>query len=215
MERTGLATLWLILGDIEQAEAGLRDSLAVHQELGNTPYEAVVHANLGQLYLTSHRADEARAPLEEALRIHRKVGNPKGIAVALVNLCDLHCELADPEPAGTWIVEALAIAEKLDSTPVLGAALAVAARLYALQGRLDEADRTAERAEEALRSAATRIELAHLLVTRAEMAAASDRPEAARAALEEASSLADEMALGPDTHLRRRIGAVGQVPTSR
>ena len=137
------------MGSVEAALAAQPASeRAVTEEL-----RAVVLLNLGTAELLASRLNDARRDLERSLKLARQIGRPY-----LEVSCLGHLTVAGP---GTGLSvsaalersrEAVRVAEAhgWDQDPIAAPALAAGAGMLAWQGRLDEAERSLERAACAL-----------------------------------------------------------------
>jgi class 3 adenylate cyclase/tetratricopeptide (TPR) repeat protein len=131
--------------DTAAALASLELALALTPEGHAERPEAL--AKFGEAALQAGRFSEASEALEEAIASFRAQGEVAAAARALGTLALVFGLLGDPRQ-WTLPVDALALLEPLGPSPELVAALTEVVRADALQGRLDDAVRVADRAFE-------------------------------------------------------------------
>jgi tetratricopeptide (TPR) repeat protein len=175
-----LAANWSDLGQLDQAEAGLRQSLADAERLELQHIRSWALLNLGSLLTAAGRLDEARRAVTAALEFGRKQGDQRLEGAALLYLSTvafLDGDLRDAEHRARMASEILA-------TPLQPAALAALARAVLAAGRVKEALQHARVANELL-SAIGHVEDYESLVRLVlpEALAAAGEVEPARAAL--------------------------------
>jgi class 3 adenylate cyclase/tetratricopeptide (TPR) repeat protein len=129
--------------DTAAALANLGRALALTPEGHAERPEAL--ARFGEAALQAGRFPEASEALEEAIASFRAQGEVAAAARALGTLALVFGLLGDPRQ-WTLPVEALALLEPLGPSPELVAALTEVVRVDALQGRLEDAVRVADRA---------------------------------------------------------------------
>ncbi|HSZ81991.1 MAG TPA: AAA family ATPase, partial [Polyangia bacterium] len=175
-----LAATWADLGQLDQAETVLRQSLADAERLELTYVRVWTLLNLGALLTSSGRLDEARRAMTTALEFGRKQGDQRLEGAALLYLSTiafLSGELRDSEHRARMASEILA-------TPLQPAALAALARAVLAAGRVKEAVQHARMANELLARIGHVEDYESLVrLILAEALAAAGEVEPARAAL--------------------------------
>jgi tetratricopeptide (TPR) repeat protein len=175
-----LAATWADMGQLDEAEAGLRQALADAERLELQHIRVWALLNLGALLTSSGRLDEARRAMTTALEFGRKQGDQRLEGAALLYLSTiayLGGELRESEHRARMATEIL-------PTPLQPAALAALARAVLAAGRVKEALQHARMANELLATIGHVEDYESLvrLVLPEALAAAGD-VEAARAAL--------------------------------
>ena len=187
----------------------LETALAKARAARSRRHEGVVLGNLGALHREQGRPAEAREHYEAALAIHREVGNRRSEGIVLGNLGDLLLAQGETEAAETRLTEAVAVGD--ETWPVAaGAFRGSLALIRARQGAVDEARALLTRGEQQLRSLHA-LELGKLLCKRGEVERLAGDLDAARAALDEAASIAARIEAGPDSELGRAVPALSDV----
>jgi tetratricopeptide (TPR) repeat protein len=175
-----LAATWADLGQLDQAEAVLRQGLADAERLELTYVRVWALLNLGGLLTSSGRLDEARRATTTALEFGRKQGDQRLEGAALLYLSTiafLGGELRDSEHRARMASEILA-------APLQPAALAALARSVLAEGRVKEAVGHARMANELLARIGHVEDYESLVrLVLAEALAAAGEVEPARAAL--------------------------------
>jgi tetratricopeptide (TPR) repeat protein len=183
--RANLASVWADIGQIERAEALLRQSLAEAQKIELHYVTALVLVNLSPVLVYAGRLGEARRLAMQALNFGRKQGDQRWEGAAhlyLSTITFLAGEHQGSEQRARRAVE-------LVPSPLRPSALAALARAVLAQGRPDEALEHARRAHEML-DAVGHVEEYESLVrlVLAEALAASGDQAGARTALAAAAS---------------------------
>ena len=175
-----LAGAWADLGQLDEAEAGLRQALADAERLELAHIRALALLNLGSLLSATGRLDEARRAVTSALEFGRKQGDQRLEGAALLYLSTvafLGGELRDSEHRARMASEIL-------PTPLQPAALAAIARAVLGAGRVKEALQHARMANELLATIGHVEDYESLVrLVLAEALAAAGEVEPARAAL--------------------------------
>jgi predicted ATPase/DNA-binding response OmpR family regulator len=83
------ANLARMMGEHERAKELNLAALAIHQQTGNTRFEAMVKANLARSSLAEGDLPQARAYLDDAVRQHRSSEDPLNLGRALLTLAEL------------------------------------------------------------------------------------------------------------------------------
>jgi eukaryotic-like serine/threonine-protein kinase len=175
-----LAATWADLGQLDEAEAGLRQALGDAERLEIAHLRVWALLNLGSVLTASGRLDEARRALATALEFGRKQGDQRLEGAALLYMSTvayLGGELRDSEHRARMATEIL-------PTPLQPAALAALSRAVLAQGRVDEALQHARKANELLASIGNVEDYESLVrLVLPEALAAAGETEAAQAAL--------------------------------
>ena len=141
-----LAATWADLGQLDEAESGLRQCLADAERLELLHIRVWALLNLGNVLTASGRLDEARRAATAALEFGRKQGDQRLEGAALLYLSTiafLGGELRDSEHRARLATEIL-------PTPLQPAGLAALARAELAAGRVEEALQHARLANERL-----------------------------------------------------------------
>jgi tetratricopeptide (TPR) repeat protein len=141
-----LAATWADLGQLDEAESGLRQCLADAERLELLHIRVWALLNLGNVLTASGRLDEARRAATAALEFGRKQGDQRLEGAALLYLSTiafLGGELRDSEHRARLATEIL-------PTPLQPAGLAALARAVLAAGRVEEALQHARLANERL-----------------------------------------------------------------
>ncbi len=104
------------LGDHQQAETLLEQSLALSKELGDTQRSAYCLRNLGWMAHVKGNFTRARSLYEESLGLFRVLDDKQGIVLALMNLGYLAQNQGDYESAYLLFLEAVAKSRELGNT---------------------------------------------------------------------------------------------------
>ena len=106
------------LGQARQAEAKVREALAIHREIGNRAGIATSLLNLGSLLNeTLGRPNDALPLFQEALRLRRESGNATDEALVLNNIGTAYLSMGQHLDAQTQLERALDIREKNKVAP--------------------------------------------------------------------------------------------------
>jgi tetratricopeptide (TPR) repeat protein len=183
-----LAATWADLGQLDEAEEGLRQCLADAERLELNHIRALALLNLGAVLTSSGRLDEARRSVTTALEFGRKQGDQRLEGAALLYLSTISFlagELRDSEHRARMASEIL-------PAPLQPAALAALARAVLAEGRAKEALQHARLANELLTTighvedyeSLVRLVLAETLAASGETAAAREALAAAHERLQ-------------------------------
>ena len=196
------------LGELDAARLHYEQALTASEDVGDRRWQGNACSNLGLLLLDQGHYAEARARLDQAQALARSTGNVRleyTVACNLGILLTAQGRLGEAEQQMQAAVEAAArVADRRSEGQFRGYLAVTQARL----GRLDEARATLALGEQALQSLSDRLSLALLVCDRAEVEWLAGRAAAARQASDAAQRVADELACGADSELRRRIQAV-------
>lgn len=196
------------LGELDLARRHYELALAAAEELGDRRWAGNACSNLGLLLLEQGQHDEARTFLDRARETARSTGNARLEYIAACNLGMLlmaQGQLVEARRRLSEAVEAAALAADRRSEGQFRGYLAVTlARL----GHLDEANVMLDMGEQALRSVSDQLSLALLMCDRAEVESLAGRVAMAQQSHLMAQEIADSLACGAESELRRRIRAL-------
>ncbi len=172
-----------VLDDLPGAERDLTEALERLRPLALADAEAVVHGNLGLVWVASGRRDAARKSFERARDAYLRTGNQLMLAIDQGNLGVWHLEGTPPdldaaEPLLRHAVEQLEAAELTQACGWFRGALAEA---RVRQGHLDQGRGLFDRAESELESVNAHVGVAQVVVRRGQVAL--DRGDSAAAAV--------------------------------
>lgn len=136
----------LTRGDLDEAERSLRQSLALHETLGDARGQAANLGNLGRIARTRGRLDEAEALLQRGLELQEAVGSVEGQAAALVSLGAVAQTRGRLDEAETLYNRALGLYGEIENPEGHAAALGNLGLIAKDRGQLDEAADLFERA---------------------------------------------------------------------
>jgi predicted ATPase/DNA-binding winged helix-turn-helix (wHTH) protein len=196
-----LGNVHLEQGRMEDALACYEEALRLYRELGDRRGEGACLVNLGSCLASISRDEESLACNEAALVIAREVGNRRYEGVVLGNLAMRYQRLDRTDEARAAYEVALQIHREVGNRDFEGITLGALASLLREQGDLRSARRCIDEGEALLRSGGYLLMLGSMLCYRAELEHADHQPEAARAALDEATSYAERLGAGPQSHL--------------
>jgi predicted ATPase len=175
-----VAATWADLGQLDEAEAGLRQALADADRLDLAHIRVWANLNLGSVLTASGRLEEARRAITQALEFGRKQGDQRLEGAAQLYLSTvsfLGGDLRDAEQRARMASEIL-------PAPLQPAALAALARAVLAAGRVKEALQHARLANELLATIGHVEDYESLVrLVLAEALAAAGEVEPARAAL--------------------------------
>jgi tetratricopeptide (TPR) repeat protein/transcriptional regulator with XRE-family HTH domain len=128
-------------GQYDEAECYSLESLQIAREIGDQPRIGSVLQNLG--ILASQRGDylQAEAYLQESLSIAQQLDHRWLISETLCELGELQLKKQQLDLAYTAFDQARTIAQRMSAYPLVAAALYGFARISALQGDTDQANR--------------------------------------------------------------------------
>jgi len=108
-----LAYLYLTIGDLDTAEANIRESLRIAEKLGIQVALASAYGNLGVIYQTRGDLDKAETMLNKSLDINEKLGRLKGVAHQYGNLGLIYKTRGVLDKAEQMLKKSLEINERL------------------------------------------------------------------------------------------------------
>ncbi|MFO0971979.1 MAG: tetratricopeptide repeat protein [Phycisphaerae bacterium] len=135
-----LGLIYQTRGDLDQAEAMLRKSLAINEKLGRLEGMAAAYGNLGLIYQTRGDLDQAEAMHRKALEINEKLGRLEGMASQYGNLGVIYRTRGDLDQAEEMYKKSLAISEKLGLLKLTANQYGNLGVIYQTRGELDQAE---------------------------------------------------------------------------
>jgi tetratricopeptide (TPR) repeat protein/predicted ATPase/serine/threonine protein kinase len=199
-----LGNVFMAQGKVDEALAHYQLSLETHREIGNKRAEGVVLGNLGIVYRAQGRLDEAVEHYRLALEINRETGNRLDVGINLGNLGDALFEIGRFDEADQALHDGINACEELGIFPAAGAFRGSLALLLASQGQCEEAHRLLETGESQVEVWAE--EHAKFLCKKGQVQVLSESPEAARASLAKAQTIAKELDVGGHSEMALAIG---------
>ncbi len=196
------------LGEVAQARDHYERALALLGEVGDRRWEGNGRCNLGLLYQEQGRNAEARAQFDLALATARELGHVRLANVVLCNLGILLSAEGRLAEAARHLDEAVNGAIASGDRRAEGQFRGYLALVLAKQGRMQQARDMSDRGEGLLVASADALSHGLLLCDRAEIELLGSQPAAAQEALRRATLIADAIACGPESELRRRLAAV-------
>jgi predicted ATPase/DNA-binding SARP family transcriptional activator/Flp pilus assembly protein TadD len=100
------------LGELEQAERTLRESIALSEQMGNLGGVTTALINLGAILEALMRYDECRATFERSLKLDRETGDRLGEATSLSNLGVVSVRQGDLDAAHSFFCQARELASE-------------------------------------------------------------------------------------------------------
>ena len=196
------------LGDLDTARRHYEQALQLADETGDRHWQGNACSNLGLLLQEQGQHAQARQRLAQAQSLALAAGH---VRLAYTVACNLGIllmaegRLADAEQQ---LRGAVAAARQAADRRAEGQFLGYLAVTLARRGGIDEARAALDQAEQALRAMADSLSLAVLLCDRAEVEGLAGAPDRAEQARTGAQGIADELACGPESELRRRLATL-------
>jgi predicted ATPase/Tfp pilus assembly protein PilF len=203
-----LGQLHHMLGELDAARRLYEQSLTAAESAGDWRWLGNGCSNLGLLLLEQGELQAAHTQLGRALSLARSAGN---VQLAYTAECNFGILLSDQgrlDEAERHLHEAVDAAARNNDRRAEGQFRGYWSVALARLGRLEEARATLARGEQALAAMNDPLSSALLLCDRANVELLAGQPPAAREALAAATAVADELACGAASELRRRIAAV-------
>ncbi len=201
--RGNLAMLCSRQGEVQAALAHFWEAIGLCRAGGNRRLEGSALSGLAELLCTEGRLDEAMEACLAALAIHRRLGNRVQECIALGNMGDIHIDQGDGAAAAHRLRAAIALGDEVLPSAA-GAFRGSLGLLLGLEGAVEEARTLLDRGADQLRGDRLS-EMGKLLCKRARLELAAGEEAPARAALEQARSIADELQVRPAAALARAI----------
>jgi predicted ATPase len=192
------------LGDVENARILYEESAALARELGNQRLLAGTTQNLARIAYFQGDYPRASALFQEGLAIEEAQGHTAAIVHTKNLLGIVAIELGEAATARAWIEGALAAARAEADEQGVAMSLSNLGWLAASTGDAAEARRLQSESLALLRKFDARTEMAEALLGLANAATDASDPDAASAALDEASAIAAEVG---DTRMAALVGA--------
>ena len=136
----GLGLIYQIRGDLDQAEAMLRKSLEIDEELGNREGMATAYGNLGLIYQARDDLDPAEEMHRKSLEIDEELGNREGMAAQYGNLGLIYGARGDLDRAEEMYRKSLEITEELGIRETSANQYGNLGNIYGTRGDLDRAE---------------------------------------------------------------------------
>jgi tetratricopeptide (TPR) repeat protein len=200
-----LGVIHLDQGRYVDAGRSFNAALAFAKLVGDAATEGESLANLGGLSFAQGRTAEARSFYLQALDIHRRLGQRYWEVLWIHEIARTELEDDRTADARAGFEQSLAIGRELGDGTVEGRALGELAEIARRHGELDAAMALVTEGERFLRQMMAALDVAKILCTKARVARDREEHELARAALDEATALADAGGCGPSSEVRQRI----------
>ena len=191
--------------DLAEALACQEQALAVSREVGDRRAEGLDLGRLGSYEHELGRTDEALVHLEEALKIHREVGNRRSEGFTLDSLAQLLDDRGRTEEAQELYEKAIRIDREVGNLLSEALTLQSLATLHRGAGRVGKARQCLDESIIILRDTGESFELGVALCRLGKLAEEEQQPDQARAALAEAASIAEDLAVTPESELARSV----------
>lgn len=196
------------LGELDAARQHYEQALAAAESVGDMRWMGNACSNLGLLLLEQGEHDAARARLEQALALAQGAGNVRLAYTADCNLGILLSAQGRHAEAERHLQAAVAAAARAGDRRSEGQFRGYWSVSLARLRRIDEAREALAQGEQILAAIGDRLSAALLLCDRAEVEWLAGHGEAAQRANAAAAALADELACGDESELRRRVKVV-------
>jgi predicted ATPase/class 3 adenylate cyclase len=189
------------LGDRADAKACYDGAIAFARDLGDRVWEGNLLCNAGLLSLEEDDKEAADAALTASLRLARDTGNTLLESIVLCNLGLLGQSMGNHLRAHEAYRDALAVARRRDDRRTVGQVLTYHGSLLALQERKEEGFSMLVEAVRLLREVNDAASLAIALCRHARACLSRRDIEAARASIDEAVAIAEEIGVKPSSEL--------------
>jgi CHAT domain-containing protein len=200
---TTLGRTYVALGDSSQGVPLLEQALAAHRAAGSRAYEAATLANLGLARMAAGDAEGALPLYEAALAVRREQKDTLGEANSLHEVARVHAVRGDHRQALALLAHSQALFQQVGKRRGEASTRLDVSRSRLALGEPAAALGEAERALELFRAVGDRRGEAGALFAAAQVESATDALEAARARLEAAIALTEELRAGlPGQELR-------------
>ena len=203
-----LGNLGIDRGELDLAASYHSAALNAARKVGNRRLEGNTLCNLGMLHQMRGRLDDAQTNLTLALAAARELGQAHLECMVLCNLGIVLEKCGQPDTARKYHEDALTVARASDDRNSEAQILGYLGVLHARAARPGEALLCLDAGESLLRAALDMVSLAVLLCGRAEALHHAGDITAARAALAEASTIADDIGAGPDSEIGQALRPV-------
>ncbi|MEL6349584.1 MAG: tetratricopeptide repeat protein, partial [Myxococcota bacterium] len=200
-----LGILYKNHGQLERALAHYTQALSIHREVGNRRSEGAELTRLGTLRMVLGQTAQAQAAYTQALEIVRDAGDRFGEGHLLCNLGTLQMQKGQLSEAQAYHTQALSIHREVGDRRNEGVVLGELGMLEVLEGKTRAGLRRLEQGEALLREANALLLLGILLCYRAHAEHLANHPDAAATALREAKQIADDLNVGSDSELGKKI----------
>ena len=197
-----IGMLYLLQGNHEEALSHLQQAIASSREIEAQVNLGRYLGNMGLLYVAQGNHEAALSHYQQALAISRKIGETESEGMHLGNMGDLLVKLQRPEEAKDAFQKSIVLCDE-SFIPAAGASRASLALLLAQEGRLEEALSLLQAAEPQVHSLPT--EFGKFLCKKAQVYHLNDDFTGAKAALQQAQVIADELDVQADSELAKLL----------
>ncbi|MEM6560515.1 MAG: tetratricopeptide repeat protein [Planctomycetota bacterium] len=135
-----LGIVYLVRGDLREAELMHRKSLELNEQVGRPEGMASDYGNLGNVYRVRGDLDEAESMYRKSLAIEEKLGRPEGMADQYGNLGNVYQVRGDLDEAESMYRKSLELNEKLGRPEGMASDYGNLGNVYRVRGDLDEAE---------------------------------------------------------------------------
>ncbi len=181
------------MGRYEDARAHFERCLEISREIGYRQGEAIASGNLGRVLFDLGRCEEAGQRQDRFLTLAREIGFRRGEAIAAAELASIRTVLGDIDGARQALATSREVGAEIGGHVQAGIAVHLAGVLEEQEGNLEAAAKLHRQALELRRDLGSRSGVAQSLVHLAGLWARQGQSGEARAALEEALSVAREI----------------------
>ncbi len=143
-----LGTIYEYFGDVNNAIQSYEDAIEAGKKSGDQNLESNVYNNLSGLYLKQDKIEEASDLIEKSIEIKGRTGDTRGLAFAIYGRGKVYAAKKLYQEAEKDYKESLTIHESMGEKLGLGMALRKLAVLYVEMGRLDDARKVINKANE-------------------------------------------------------------------
>jgi tetratricopeptide (TPR) repeat protein len=135
-----LGNVYQARGELDQAEAMVRQALALNEALGSKEGMAINYGNLGNVYQARGELDQAEAMVRQALALNEALGSKEGMAINYGNLGGLYQTRGELDQAEAMYRKSLAIEETLGRKGGMASDYCNLGNVYKTRGELDQAE---------------------------------------------------------------------------
>jgi tetratricopeptide (TPR) repeat protein len=196
------------LGLPREARLHYEEAIRVFQRTGNRRLEGTATSGLAEVLRSQGQLEESMETGRAALQIHRSLGNQVQVCIAMGNLGDMHIDRDELEEAMVLLRDAIRLGDEV-LPAAAGAFRGSLGLVLGIQGEFDEARAMLLQGETVLRDGNT-LELGKLLCKRARVELLAGEQGEARVSVDEARSLAERLAVGPEGNLVKAIVQVSE-----
>ncbi|HEV2372365.1 MAG TPA: BTAD domain-containing putative transcriptional regulator [Streptosporangiaceae bacterium] len=205
----GLATAYIQLGQLEEAQAHLTQALDFCRIAGDRHGEALAHALFAELLALQKRWHEELSEASMALELYRAIGSKAGEAFGLNQVGWAHGQLGDYHEALELCQQALELHREVGSRSGAGITLHTMGYAYHHLGQHAEATDCYRRALAILHESGYRYQQAYTLADLGETLVAAAKPDEAHEAWREALAILDDLGHPDAVQVRARMHECG------